>query len=130
MVGRWRHCLPLPCCSVSFDLLVFVLKGEGTKHEDVHIKDGRPLVTARDRVVDIVRILSSTDDMSPHHADLVPSLNVNDLAGYWGLEGVLARETAIVDVLNGVVACGHANASALAEILAVHSHALRDAVGG
>jgi hypothetical protein len=61
--------------------------------------------------------------MSPVHADFVTRLDVDDFARHGGLEARFAGDVCVVDVGDGVVGGGDADADRLAVILAV------DAIG-
>lgn len=51
-----------------------------------------------DRVVSVVATLCTANDVAPLNSDFVPGLDVDDLAGYWGLEARFAGNVCVVDV--------------------------------
>jgi hypothetical protein len=63
-----------------------------------HIEHSRPLVGLCDGVVRVVGRLRAADDMSPHDADLVAGLYVDDLARDRGVKARVAGEVCVVDV--------------------------------
>jgi hypothetical protein len=60
--------------------------------------------------------------MTPHDADLVSSLHIDDLCRYWRAKARVAGEVRIVDVLDGVVGVGASDANELTVVLAVDSY--------
>ena len=71
-------------------------------------------------------VLWSAEDVTPHDADFVTGLYVDDLAGGGGVR--IASKVSIVYVGDGVVGWGDANTVALTKVLAVNSDALGNGV--
>jgi hypothetical protein len=67
---------------------------------DVHVKQHRPFMTSRNRIVRIIRTLSATNDMPPIDTDFIASLDVDDFARDGGLEAGLAGDVGVVDVVD------------------------------
>lgn len=93
-------------------------EGEG-EGQDAHVEDGRSLVALRDRMVSIVRELRTADDMAPEHAHAVAALGRYHLVRHRLLEVAVARDVAVVHVLQRVVGQRCADADSLAVIVAV-----------
>jgi hypothetical protein len=60
-------------------------------------------VAFRDWVIRVVTALCTANNVTPFYANFVSCLHRNDGAGDRGLETILAGETAVVDIVDGVV---------------------------
>ena len=69
------------------------------------------LVRRCDGVVFVVGALSTADDMAPHCAYFVSSFDVDDGRRHGRVEAAVAGKAAIVDVQDGVVGVGRADAN-------------------
>jgi hypothetical protein len=91
-------------------------KGVSTcsSHERQH---DHTFVRSRDRVVFVARELRSAEDVAPHGSYSVAGLDVDDGRRHGRVEATVAGEAAIVDVQDGVVRVGRADADEFALVL-------------
>jgi hypothetical protein len=84
-------------------------------------------VRGGDRVVLVVGDLSAADNVSPHDADLVPGVDIDDFARDGRMEAAVASEICIIHVEDGVVGVRGPDTNELAIVL-ITSSARADAV--
>lgn len=77
---------------------------------ELHMNHHRPLMTLRNRIIRIIRFLRTTYNVTPIHAYFVAGGDVDDLAGDGGFETGVAGDVCVVDVGDGVVGLGGADA--------------------
>lgn len=97
--------------------------------EDVQVKHCRTLVALRNRIVHVVGELCTANNVSPHDANLVASLNVDDLGRYRRLEAAVASYVCVVHIRDGVVGGGDSDTDEFAIVVTVDTDALSDGVG-
>lgn len=85
--------------------------------EDVQVEDSGSFVGRCDRVVLVARKLSAANDVTPHGPYSISCLDVYDFGGDRRAEATVAGKVAIIDVLDGVVGVGGANADEFALVL-------------
>jgi hypothetical protein len=65
---------------------------------DAHVKQNRPLMTLRNRIVWVVCDLRPADNVPPVHADFVAGFDRDDFGANGGLEARFAGDVGVVDV--------------------------------
>jgi len=82
----------------------------------------------RNRMIGVIRELRTANNMTPLHANLISSLHINDLCRHRRPVPKVTRHVLVVDILNRVVGVGDTDSIQLSFILAIHTHALSNAV--